>query len=90
MENSNVESSSMQALDKGGVSSRLFKIQLKVQGEWVGDTQFKSISELVKYANNYHGSNFQYERIRYRLLRYKEVQFDRKCGEWQARLLAIC
>jgi hypothetical protein len=77
-------------LRQANVSRRLFKIQLKVQGEWVGDREFKSIAELVRYANNYHGYNLEYNRIKYHLNRYKEHQFDRKCGEWQARLLAVC
>ena len=77
-------------LHKHSVSKRLFKIQLKVQGEWVGDREFKSIAELVRYANNYHGYSLEYNRINYHLNRYKEHQFDRKCGEWQARLLAVC
>ena len=85
--NNNTQS---QQLNIAGVSKRLFKIQLKVQGEWVGDREFKSIAELVRYANNYHGYSLEYNRIKYHLNRYKEHQFDRKCGEWQARLLAVC
>lgn len=78
------------AIAKLPVSRRLFKIQLKVQGEWIGDREFKSIAELVRYANNYHGYSLEYNRVKYHLNRYKEYQFDRKCGEWQTRLLAVC
>jgi hypothetical protein len=46
-------------LHKHIVSKRLFKIQLKHQGEWIGDREFKSIAELVRYANNYHGYNLE-------------------------------
>lgn len=87
IQNDNIASN--QNFQKTNVSRRLFKIQFKVQGEWDDDREFKSITELVRYANNYYGYSLDYNRIKYHLNRYKEHQFDRKWGEWQVRLLVV-
>jgi len=66
-----------------------YKLQIKVKGEWVDDIEFKSIAKLVRYANDYHRYKLSYNRIKYHLKRYREHQFDRKNGDWQARVFAI-
>ena len=72
------------------VSRRLFKFQLLVGQEWIGDRQFSTVAELVRYANNYHQYSLNYNRVNYHLKRYGSYVFDRKCNQWQARLLAVC
>ena len=72
------------------VSKRLYKVQLKYHGEWIGDREFNSIAQLVRYTNNYLGYNLNYNRVKYHLRRNNEFQFDRENSEWQARLLAVC
>jgi len=66
-----------------------YKLQRLSNGEWFGEKLFDSIAELVRYANNYHGYNLDYNRIKYHLRRYKKHYFDRQCGEWTTRLLCV-
>lgn len=77
------------ALCQAAVEKKLFKFQLLIGQEWIGDRQFSTVAELVRYANNYHQYSLNYNRVNYHIKRYGCYMFDRKCNQWQARILAV-